>query len=283
MKFIETHAHLSDKAFNDDRNEVINKSFSSGIEKIIEISCSAKDWQNALDLGENYKNKIFPVFGIYPGYIEELNAENLAKLQDNLKKDFCAGLGEIGLDYYWDNSKKKEQFKILDSMIDISNRLEKICVFHTRNGKDEKNDSAYMDLAAKLKNDWSFNNKKRNRGILHCFSGNWEDAKTGLDLGLLIGVNGTFTYKKNHELREIIKKAGIENIVLETDCPYLPPQAIRGQRNEPSQIPLIAQAISEYLSAKVEYIAGITSANANELFSNKPFSTSEVENGLSGE
>ena len=266
MKFIETHAHLCDKAFDKDRDEIIDKSFSSGIEKIIEISCSAKDWQSALELREKYKNKFFPVFGIYPGYIEELTAGNLLELQDNLKKDFCAGLGEIGLDYYWDNSKKKEQFQILNSMIDISNNIGKICVFHARNGKDEKNDSAYADLAAKLKDDWNFDNKKRSRGILHCFSGNWEDAKAGLDLGLLIGVNGTFTYKKNHELREIIKKAGLENIVIETDCPYLPPQAIRGKRNDPSQIPVIAQAMSEYLNAKPEYIADITSANANELF-----------------
>ena len=266
MKFIETHAHLCDKAFDKDRSAVIDESFSAGIKKIIEISCSAKDWQSALDLRENYKNKIFPIFGIYPGYIEELNAENLALLQENLKKDFCAGLGEIGLDYYWDNSKKKEQFKILDSMIDISNKLEKICVFHARDGKDKKNDNAYADLAALLKRDWNLNNKKRNRGILHCFSGNWEDAKAGLDLGLLIGVNGTFTYKKNYELRDIIKKAGRENIALETDCPYLPPQAIRGKRNEPSQIPLIARAVSEYLNVKMEDVSDITSSNANELF-----------------
>ncbi len=267
MKFIETHAHLCDKAFDKDRDEIIDKSFSSGIEKIIEISCSAKDWQSALDLQENYKNKIFPVFGIYPGYIKELTTENLIKLQENLKRDFCAGLGEIGLDYYWDNSQKKEQFKILDSMIDISNNIEKICIFHARNGKDEKNDSAYKDLLAKLKNDWSFDNKKRSRGILHCFSGNWEDAKKGLDLGLLIGVNGTFTYKKNHELRDIVKKTGLKNIVLETDCPYLPPQAIRGKRNDPSQIPVIAEAMSEYLNAKVEDISDVTSSNAKELFS----------------
>ncbi len=101
---------------------------------------------------------------------------------------------------------------------------------------------------------------------MNCFSGNWEDAKAGLDLGLLLGINGTFTYKKNHELRDIVKKAGLENIVLETDCPYLPPQAIRGKRNDPSQIPLIAQAMSEYLNVKIEYIAEITSENANELF-----------------
>ncbi|MBU2530729.1 MAG: TatD family hydrolase [Elusimicrobia bacterium] len=268
MKFIETHAHLCDKAFDNDREEIIGKSFSLGIEKIIEISCSAKDWQSALDLHDKYENKIFPVFGIYPGYIDELNTENLARLQDNLKKDFCAGIGEIGLDYYWDNSKKKEQFKILDSMIDLSNELKKICVFHARNGKDEKNDSAYADLAFKLKNDWSFDNKKRSRGILHCFSGNWEDAKAGLNLGLLIGINGTFTYTKNHELRDVVKKAGLENIVLETDCPYLAPQSIRGKRNDPSQVPLIARVMSEYLNFKIEYIAEITSENANELFTN---------------
>jgi TatD DNase family protein len=155
---------------------------------------------------------------------------------------------------------------MLAGMLPLSAKYAKPVVFHTRNGRDAKAGGAYPDLAAELKRSWSFNNGKRVRGVLHCFSGTWEDAKAGLDLGLLLGVNGTFTYKNNGPLREIVKKAGPGNIVLETDCPYLPVQSMRGKRNDPSYIPEIARAVAEFLGIKLEALAEATSANASELF-----------------
>ena len=102
--------------------------------------------------------------------------------------------------------------------------------------------------------------------MLHCFSGNWDDARAGLDLGLALGVNGTFTYKKNEDLREIAKKAGPDKLVLETDCPYLPPQGSRGQRNDPAFIPEIAAMVAGHLGLSNGQLADKTTANAFELF-----------------
>ena len=266
MDFIETHAHLNDKAFDDDREAVIGRTFKSGVAKIIEIACGAKEWQPAGALCAAHSGKITAVFGIHPHYTEELSQENLKTLSGFLKKDVCSGIGEIGLDYYWDNAKKEAQSGLLQAQLELSNASGRICVFHARNGKDPEADNAYLDLALKLKQQWTLNNKKRARGVLHCFSGGWTDAKAGLDLGLFLGVNGTFTYKKNHVLRDTIKKAGLGNIVLETDCPYLPVQNMRGKRNDPSFIPAIGAAAAEFFGVRAEALAEATTVNASELF-----------------
>ena len=264
--FIETHAHLNDKAFDADRGAVIDRAFKGGVAKIIEIACGAKEWQPAEALCAGYSGKMTVVFGIHPHYTEELSTENLNTLSGFLKKDVCSGIGEIGLDYYWDNAKKEAQSGLLQAQLEISNASGRSCVFHARNGKDPEADNAYLDLALELKKKWTLNNKKRARGVLHCFSGSWADAKAGLELGLFLGVNGTFTYKKNDELRGIIKKAGMGNIVLETDCPYLPVQNMRGKRNDPSFIPAIGLAAAEAFGVRAEELAEATTVNASELF-----------------
>jgi TatD DNase family protein len=264
--FIETHAHLNDEVFDADRADVIDRAFKSGVANIIEIACSAKEWKPAEELCAAYKGRITAAFGIHPQYTEELTPENLETLAGFLKKDICSALGEIGLDYYRDNSKKDAQFKLLEAQLRLSNSSGRSCVFHARNGLDARADNAYRELAFELKKTWTLNNKKRARGVLHCFSGNWEDARAGLDLGLFLGVNGTFTYKKNDDLRETVKKAGPANIVLETDCPYLPIQRLRGKRNDPSFIPEIGLAVAEYLGVKPEGLAEAVRINASELF-----------------
>jgi TatD DNase family protein len=267
MYFIETHCHLNDEAFNGDRDAVIERSFKSGVSKLVEIACSAKEWEPAMVLCSKYPAKIYACFGIHPGYSEELCPENLAKLEQYLKKSVSKGLGEIGFDYYWDAAKKEQQNLLLEAMISLSNRLGLVSVFHARSGKDAEKDNAYADLAAMLKHKWNYApGVGKFRGILHCFAGGYEDAGAALDLGLALGVNGAFTYKKNGDLRAIVKKAGLENIVFETDCPYLPPQSARGLRNDPSYIPEIAGAVAAHLGVTPSRAADVTTANAMEIF-----------------
>lgn len=266
--FIETHAHLNDKAFDADRDAVLDKCRASGVAKLVEIACLPKDWPAGEKLAASREGKVYCAFGLHPENMDEAGPERVLELPRWLEKKCCVALGEIGLDYWWHPEQKAEQLELLADVLPLSAKFSKPVVFHTRNNKDPKADSAYSDLAAELKKNWTFNNKKRARGVLHCFSGGWEDAKAGLDLGLLLGVNGTFTYKKNEPLREIVKKAGLKNIVLETDCPYLPVQSNRGKRNDPSYIPEIARAAAEYLGVKTEALAEVTTTNASELFFN---------------
>lgn len=264
--FIETHAHLNDTAFDADRDAVLDKCRAAGVAKLVEIACQPRDWPAAEKLAAGREGAVFCAFGLHPENPEEAGPARLAELPQWLRKKCCVALGEIGLDYWWKPETRAEQYRMLEEMLPLSGKFLKPVVFHTRNGKDPGAGNAYSDLAAGLKRAWTFNNGKRARGVLHCFSGGWEDAKAGLDLGLLLGVNGTFTYKNNGPLREIVKKAGLGNIVLETDCPYLPVQSMRGKRNDPSYIPEIARAAAEYLNVKVEALAEATSASASELF-----------------
>ena len=265
MNFTDTHAHLCDEAFDNDRGEVIANAMGFGVNKFIEISCDAKDWEKAEKLCSEYKNSVFPVFGIHPEYAGTETENDLKKLREYLKKPFSVALGEIGLDYYWEPEKKGEQFALLEKMINISNDLNMPAVFHIRNPKDAKIGDAYKDTINEIKKLWKFEGKNK-RGVFHCFAGNYNDAKAALDLGNYIGINGTFTYKRNYDLRDIAKKVGVQNLLLETDCPYLPPEGKRGKRNDPGNIPIIAEAVAEYLNIKIEELAEIANQNAIELF-----------------
>jgi len=267
MLLTETHAHLGDEAFKEDRDAVIEKSFSAGVGKIIEIACSAEEWESASELCAKYPSKIYACFGLHPANTAQLCPENLAELEKYLKKSVSRGVGEIGLDYYWDPSLKERQSLLLEAMLSLSNRLALPAVFHARSGRAPAGGDAYEDLAGALKGGWSYSPRgKKFRGVLHCFSGGRGDASAALDLGLALGVNGTFTYKKNDELREIIRSAGMGNIVFETDCPYLPPQEARGKRNDPSYMPAIAGAVAAYLGIAAGQAAEAAAENSAEIF-----------------
>lgn len=264
MIFVETHSHLNDKAFDADRDAVIGKVFASGVEKIVEIACAPAEWEQGEQLAAAWPGKIICAFGAHPEYTRTLSPSVLLELETFLAGPCAAALGEVGVDYWWDVGSKEEQLALLGSQLPLCAKFSKPAVFHARNGKTPAQD-AYADLLEALKS-WSYRSAGKFRGVLHCFSGSWADAKAGLDLGLLLGVNGTFTYKKNDDLRETVKKAGLANIVLETDCPYLPPQSSRGKRNDPSYIPEIAAMVATHLGTGNGQVADQTTANALELF-----------------
>jgi TatD DNase family protein len=261
---IETHAHLNDKAFDADRDAVVGRVLNSGVEKIVEIACAPAEWAQGEQLAAAWPGKISCAFGAHPEYTKTLPPDLLARLEAYMGKPCAVALGEVGVDYWWDVGTKAEQLALLETQLPLCAKFSKPAVFHARNGKTPAQ-NAYGDLLEALKS-WSYRPAQKFRGVLHCFSGSWADAQAGLDLGLLLGVNGTFTYKKNDDLRETVRKAGLANIVLETDCPYLPPQSARGKRNDPSFIPEIAAMVATHLGVGNSQVADQTTANALELF-----------------
>lgn len=264
MRLAETHAHLNDKAFDPDRAEVLAAAFAAGVERVTEIACAPAEWKAGAALCEAYPGKVFCAFGAHPEYTKALAPETLADLRSFLTLPRAVALGEVGIDYWWDIGTREEQLALLESQLPLCREFSKPAVFHARNGKTPEKD-AYADLLGALRR-WDYRPARRFRGVLHCFSGSWKDAKEGLDLGLALGVNGTITYKNNGALRETVKKAGLANLVLETDCPYLPPQSARGRRNDPSFIPEIAALTATYLGAGTNEVAERTTENALELF-----------------
>ena len=259
--FIDSHAHINDEAFNADRKEVIEKSLLAGVKNIVEIACEEPEWQQAVDLCAKYPQVFCAVCGIHPIYASARTQEQIKKLKEFLKNPIFRAIGEIGLDYAWLNSStEQEQQTVFEEMLALAKETNKRVVLHCRKTNEPGDFKAYEDLFAILKN------HDAQGGIFHCFSARYEDAKRALDRGFLLGLNGIISYKKNNDLREIIKKIGIEHFVLETDCPYLPPQTKRGQRNSPQNIPEIAAYLAELLNISLETCAQITTQNAKNFF-----------------
>ena len=266
MHFIDSHAHLNDPAFDADRDEIIAARLpQAGLCASIEIACSPDEWDPAFALADAYPGFIGAVVGIHPEYAPQYTPQEAARFPTLLKDKRALAVGEIGLDYTClDIAPKNLQQVVFEQMLDLANQTQKPLVLHVR--KEAENYAAYEDTFATLKHGWKNTSSTQYPGVLHCFCARYEEAKKALDMGLLLGINGCFTYKKNEYIREAVKKAGADKIILETDCPYLSPQGKRGTRNDPSNIPLIAQFVADYLNVPLETLAALTTQNAKKLY-----------------
>lgn len=255
MQFIDSHAHLTDPAFDNDRDVLITKILpAANITKSVEIGCAPDEWQPALDLTKRYPDTIVPVLGVHPEYATTFTAQHITTFQQFLKDPHVAAVGEIGLDYTClQKADKKTQQQLFQQMIGFADQAKLPLVLHVR--REGEDYAAYEDTFSLLGKYWKKSTSRTYSGVLHCFCARYEEAKKALDMGMLLGINGSFTYKKNEYIRQAVKKAGADKIILETDCPYLSPQGKRGTRNDPSNIPLIAQFVADYLNIPVEELA----------------------------
>lgn len=266
MYFIDSHAHLNDPAFDNDRDELITSRLpQAGLCASIEIACAPDEWQPAFSLVDKYPGFIGAVLGIHPEYAPQYSPDEAARLSALLQDKRTLAVGEIGLDYTClEIAPKDMQHHVLEQMLTLANQTQKPLVLHVR--RDAEDYAAYDDTFSALKHSWKNVSVTAYPGVLHCFCARYEEAKKALDRGLLLGVNGCFTYKKNEYIREAVKKAGADKIILETDCPYLSPQGKRGTRNDPSNIPLLAQFVADYLNIPLETVAELTTQNAKKLY-----------------
>lgn len=264
MQFIDSHAHLNDPAFDADRQALLSKLPAAQLAWSIEIGCAPEEWTPTLELAAQYPQLVRAVLGVHPEYAVKTTEADLQRLPVLLQQNNCVAVGEIGLDYTClDVSNKELQNQMLLRMLQLANTAQKPLVLHIRREGDY---AAYEDTFAALKHNWQPPTHVAYPGVLHCFCARYEEAKRALDMGMLLGINGCFTYKKNEYIREAVKKAGADKLVLETDCPYLSPQGKRGTRNDPSNIPLIGQWVADYLNMPLEKLAEITTKNALDLY-----------------
>ncbi|MFH1540898.1 MAG: TatD family hydrolase [Elusimicrobiota bacterium] len=250
---IDTHCHLLDSSFDSDRKEVIERVFSSGVTKLIEISIEPNLWQSSLDLCKQYKN-IFCSIGFHPN-----DADKYVDFLHLLNDEKVVAIGECGLDYYRNNTDKKIQIAVFEKQLEIAVKFKKPVIIHCRSGL-----SAIGQSEEDVFNILS--HQKNITGVIHCFSSTIEFAEKFLQLGFYIGIDGPITYPNAKTLREVVKKIPLEKILLETDSPYLPPQNFRGKRNEPSYIKYIAEKIAEIKNLPIFEISKITDENAKKLF-----------------
>ena len=254
----DTHAHLDFKEFDKDREEIIERAFSNGVKKIINVGCDLETSKNSVKLSNRYEN-IFAAIGIHPGEINEEKIEideqidELRKLAKNKK---VVAIGEIGLDYK-ENSQptiQKLQKEILKAQIELAQELNLAIIFHCR--------MAHNDLLEILNSKSEFLNPKL-RGVIHCFTGNYSQAKEYLEMGFYLGFGGII-FKMN--LDEIIKKIPLDRILIETDCPFLTPPQENGNRNEPAFVKYTAKKIAEIRKISFQEIEKATTQNAEKLF-----------------
>ena len=247
-KIFDTHAHYDDEAFDEDREEVLKQIQEAGVIGVLNCACSRKSLTTTNELTLKY-DFIYGALGIHPSdaydYNEDVRAEIIEKANSNKK---ILAIGEIGLDYHYTKENKDKQKELFITQIKLANKYNLPIVIHSRD--------AVKDTIDILKEYKSF-------GVIHCFSESLEIAKEYINLGYKLGIGGVLTFK-NSNLKETIKNISIENIVLETDSPFLSP--IRGSINEPKNIKLIAEYLSEVKEISLNEVANITTKNANTTF-----------------
>ena len=266
MNFIDSHAHLTDPAFDNDRDTLLQTVLpAAGLSASVEIGCAPDEWEQALSLAAKYPRFVYTALGVHPEYASLYHPQRAPRLMELLQHPATVAVGEIGLDdTCLDLAPQQDQQTLLVNMLQLANQTHKPIVLHVRrNGEDY---TVYETCFSLIKQHFTFQSATAYPGVLHCFCARYEEAKAALDHGFLLGVNGCFTYKKNEYIREAVKKAGADKIILETDCPYLSPQGRRGQRNDPSTIPLLAQFVADYLDVPLEKLAQITTQNTRALY-----------------
>ena len=250
---IDTHAHMADSKFDNDRELVIRKAFDCGVEKIFEIACEMHYWDKALELSK--QDNIFLSFGIHPVETRKATREDYYKLQTLIQNKKCIAVGETGLDFHYDSSSRNIyiQKESLAEQIDIAAKYNKAVVIHCRDAYDE-----IIDFFRKY--------KAVPKGVVHCFSGTPRQAKIFIEMGFLLGIDGPVTYKKSENLKQVVFETDINKLLVETDCPYLAPQKYRGQRNEPSYIVETLKEIAAIKNISIGEASQMTAQNALNLF-----------------
>ncbi len=263
--FVDTHLHVVDSKFDPDRDAVIERATQAGVTTLIEIAESPDTWDAAVRLTEKYPF-IYASLGIHPHHAHEAGPDKWLelskKLRELLKHPRVVTIGEFGLDYFRMQNTKEQQDYLFRQQLDLAKELAKSVVIHCRD--------AHEDLQKTLFEYYPESSYARAcpepKGVIHCFSGTWEDAQAYLFHGFMLGVDGPVTYPNSKLLKENVTRLPLERIVLETDAPYLPPQTHRGERNEPSHIPAIAEAVATLKHRSTEDIAHHTTRNAKALF-----------------
>jgi TatD DNase family protein len=250
---VDTHAHLHDKAFAEDRDATIDRMRGAGIATAIIVGCDLGDTQRAFATAEQYG--LFASAGIHPHEAKDAPADIAVAFEPFLRNPRIVAIGETGLDYYYDHSPRKDQQRVLRAQIAVARTANLPLIFHHRD--------AFEDFTAILRDEW----QPGMRGVVHCFTGDTAQAKTYVqEFGLYLGIGGIITFKAAQPIRDAVAAVGIDRLVLETDCPYLAPVPHRGGRNEPAYVADTAKALAQILELPLADVASQTTANAKTLF-----------------
>jgi len=254
MILIDTHTHIYSEKFDHDRDEVIQRAMDIGVQRFYLPSINSSYYNKMEDLKNKYPENMFLMIGLHPCDVKSDTYEHeLAFVENKLLEEKFAAVGEIGLDLYWDTTTLELQKYAFIKQINLAKKFKLPIIIHIRDAFKEA-----LEILEKEKDSDLY-------GIVHCFSGNLEQAKQFIDLGFYLGIGGVVTFK-NGKIDKFLKEIPLENIVLETDSPYLAPTPFRGKRNESSYLKVIADKISDIYELMPDEVGKITSENARRIF-----------------
>ncbi len=248
----DTHAHYDDKQFDNDRDELLNSMRENGVGTIVNVSAAYESCERVVNMAQKYPF-MYAAVGIHPDEVGSLDKERFARMKELFKNDKVVAVGEIGLDYYWDNESHELQKEWFIRQLDLARELHLPVNVHSREAAQDT-----MEIM-----------KKHGRGlssVIHCYSYSKEMAKEYVKMGCYIGVGGVVTFKNGRRLKETVEAVPLASIVLETDCPYLAPEPYRGKRNNSSYIRYAAEEIARLKGVSYEEVVNQTEENARKLY-----------------
>jgi TatD DNase family protein len=253
MRLTDTHAHLHFHQFEKDLQQVLEKLDSHNFSFVVNVGIDVEDSKKALSLSQKHE-KLYCSVGVHPHEASNVPDNFLQVFEELLEHKKVVAIGECGLDYYRMLSSKEQQRKVFEAQLKFAKDVDLPVIVHVRDAYDE----AY-EIISRV-------GLPTRGGVVHAFSADEEWALKFVELGMYIGVGGPITYPNNHKLRRAVMTVGIENILSETDCPYLAPQPIRGKRNEPIYVRFVVEKIARILDMDIEDVAETLVKNAEELF-----------------
>ncbi len=249
----DTHAHYDDDAFQEDREELLAGLEAAGIGTVVNIGASIASTRTTIELAEQYPF-IYAAAGVHPSETAELDEEKMSWLEEMCARPKTVAVGEIGLDYHWDEPEREVQKRWFREQIRLALRVKLPIVVHSRDAARDTLDIIKEEKAAEA------------GGVIHCFSYGVEVAREYLDMGFYLGVGGVLTFKNAKKLREVVAYMPMDRLLLETDCPYMAPTPHRGERNSSLYLPLVVKAVSEIKGIPEEEVIAATEANARRMY-----------------
>lgn len=248
----DSHAHYDAEQFEEDRHELLSSMEANGIGTIVNSGANWDSVTAVVELAQHYPF-MYAAVGLHPDEIGDLNEERFAYVKEQCKQEKVVAVGEIGLDYYWDNEPREKQKEWFIRQLELARELDLPVIIHSR--------EAAADTLEIMKE-----HAVGLRGVIHCFSYSKELANEYLKMGFYIGIGGVVTFKNSKKLKEIVREIPLNRILLETDCPYLAPSPYRGKRNSSLYLPYVVQEIAELKGVTCEEVITQTEQNGKELF-----------------
>ncbi len=249
----DTHAHYDDEAFDEDRDALLTELPENGIARVVNVGASLASCGRTIEIMNRY-DYIYGAIGVHPSETAELNDEVFEWLRQQCQLEKCVAVGEIGLDYYWDEPDRELQKEWFRRQLNLARELAKPVIIHSRDAAKDTVDLMTEEHAEEI------------GGVIHCYSYTKETAEVFLKMGFYFGIGGVLTFKNAKKLKEAVAYIPLDRIVLETDCPYLAPEPNRGKRNSSLNIPYVVKALAEIKGVEEETVRKAAWENAHKLY-----------------